>query len=192
MSPDAGPIAVLQSWLNVHPRYAYTTEASERGPAGDDVTATLNVTYDATTKTETVHIVRGKGAGSDIRWSGGPDVDVRGPGLLHLVTAKLSVRDPRILSPRGNDVRTAVFGGVAECFAAHADHVALVSSSPSQKVIVLTINGGERCGDEYGPDKITADRLTLDATDGHPLMRERLSGTTVVERWKIDDLQTPS
>jgi hypothetical protein len=192
MLPDAGPIAVLQSWLNVHPRYAYTTEASERGPAGTDVTATLNVTYDATTKTETVHIARGKGAGSDIRWSGGPDVDVRGPGLLHLVTAKLSVRDPRILSPRGNDVRTAVFAGVAACFAANADHVQLVSSSPSQNVIVLTINGGERCGDEYGPDKITADRLTLDAADGHPLMRERLSGTMVVERWKIDDLQTPS
>lgn len=192
MSPDTGPLAVLQAWLNLHPRYAYTTQASERGPAGDDVTSTLHVNYDAKAKAETVHVVSGKGAGSDIRWNGGANVDVRGPGLLHLVSARMSVHDARILSPRGNDIRTAVFARVLACFVGGAERVRLVSSTPRENVIELTDNAGEHCGNEYGPDKITADRLTLDASDGHPLMRERLSGTTVLERWKIGDLQTPS
>jgi hypothetical protein len=190
MSPDAGPLAVLQAWINQHPHYAYTTEADERGPSGGNVTATLHVTYDAATQTETVHVVSGHGAGSDIRWAGGTTVDVRGPGLVHMISARMSVRDGRILSPRGNDVRTAVFSRVVRCFVSGADRVRVVSTSARANVIELVEAAGERCGDEYGPENITADRLTLDASDGHPLMRERLNGSTVLERWTIRDLQS--
>jgi hypothetical protein len=35
---------------------------------------------------------------------------------------------------------------------------------------------------------VTEDRLTFDPVDGRPLMRERLSGGTVVERWTIAGL----
>jgi hypothetical protein len=190
MSPDTGPLAVLQAWIDQHPKYAYTTEADERGPSGNNVTAALHVTYDARTKTETVHVVSGHGAGSDIRWTGGTTVDVRGPGLVHIVSARMSVRDSRILSPRGNDIRTAVFSRVVQCFVSAAARVRLVSTSSRANVIMLTDRAGEHCGDEYGSDKITGDRLTLDPVDGHPLMRERLSGTTVLERWTIHDLRT--
>jgi hypothetical protein len=191
MSPDTGPLAVLEAWIVQHPRYAYTTQADERDASGGGATATLRVTYDATSKTETLHVVSGHGAGSDIRWTGGPTVDVRGPGLVHMISARMSVRDARILSPHGNDVRTAVFSRVVGCFVAEADRVRVVSRSVTANVIMLTEAAGEHCGDEYGPAKITADRLTLDPADGHPLMRERLNGTSVVERWTIRDLQTP-
>ena len=192
MSPQTGPLAVLQAWVDQHARYAYTTEAYERRPAGGDVTATLRVTYDAALKTETVHVVSGHGAGTDIRWSGGTSVDVRGPGIVHLVAMRTSVRDARLLSPRGNDIRTAVFSRVARCFLAAADRVRVAATSPQRDVIALTDAAGVRCGDEYGPSKITTDRLTLDPVDGHPLMRERLSGTRVVERWTVRDLDAPS
>ena len=102
----------------------------------------------------------------------------------------MSVRDSRILSPRGNDIRTAVFSRVVQCFVSAAARVRLVSTSSRANVIMLTDRAGEHCGDEYGSDKITGDRLTLDPVDGHPLMRERLSGTTVLERWTIHDLRT--
>jgi hypothetical protein len=191
MSPQTGPIAILQAWLDQHPRYAYTTEAYERRPSGD-VTATLRVTYDAAMKAETVHVVSGRGAGTDIQWSGGTSVVVRGPGIGHLVAVRTSVRDARILSPRGNDIRTAVFSRVARCFLVAADRVRVDTTSPLGKVIALTDAAGVHCGDEYGPSKITTDRLTLDPADGHPLMRERLSGTRVVERWTVHDLDAPA
>lgn len=190
MSPDSGPLAVLQTWLDQHPRYAYTTEAFERLPSGAGVTATLHVTYDAAMKIETVHVVSGRGAGSDIRWSGGTSVDVRGPGVVHILPVRMAVRDARILSPGGNDIRTAVFSRVVRCFVAAADRVRVASRSPRQDVIALTDSAGVRCGDEYGSGEITTDRLTFDPSDGHPLMRERLSGTTVVARWSIRDLRT--
>lgn len=183
------PLSVLQAWLDQHPKYAYTTEALERSPAGQDVRVTLRVTFDAATNTETVHVLRGNGAGSDLRWSGGTGVDVRGPGLVHVLTLHLNVRDPRILSPRGNDIRTAVFSRVVGCFAAHADRVRTLATSAQGTVIALEDPRGIHCGDEYGAQDVTTDRLTL-AADGRPMLRERLSGTTVVERWSIDDLQT--
>jgi hypothetical protein len=189
MSPDAGPLAPLQSWLDKHPRYAYTTLAEERSPAGNDVTARLHVTFDAATNTETVHVLAGKGQGSDIRWSGGTSVDVRAAGILHVITVRMNVRDSRILSPRGNDIRTAIFARVVGCFAADVDHVQTRSSTPRATVIGLSDSRGVRCGEEYGDDGATEDRLTFDPVDGRPLMRERLSGATVVERWSIDDLR---
>lgn len=183
------PLALLQAWIDQHPKYAYTTEALERSPAGQDVTITLRVTVDAATNVETIHVVRGNGAGSDLHWSGGTSVDVRGPGLLHVLTLHVNVRDPRLLSPRGNDIRTAVFSRVAGCFVAHADQVRTLSTSAQGSVIALEDARGIRCGDEYADRDVTSDRLTL-ASDGRPLLRERLSGTTVVERWTIDDVKT--
>lgn len=183
------PLNVLQAWIDQHPKYAYTTEALERSPAGGDVRVTLRVTFDAGTNTETVHVVRGNGAGSDLRWSGGTGVEVRGPGLVHVLSLRLNVRDPRILSPRGNDIRTAVFSRVVGCFAAHADRVRTLSTSPQGTVIALEDARGIHCGDEYGGQDVTTDRLTL-AGDGRPVLRERLNGTTVVERWSIEDVKS--
>jgi len=190
MLPATAPLTALQAWVNQHPRYGYTTEAFERTPAGDTSIARLRVTFDTASTTETVHVLAGKGAGSDIRWSGGTTVEARAPGFLHMVGMHVAVRDPRILSPRGNDVRSAVFSRVVQCYADGGARVRVQSTSATQTVIVLTDASGVACGDEYGSAKVTADRLTLDATDGHPLMRERLSGTMVVERWRIEDLQT--
>jgi hypothetical protein len=189
MAIDTAALTMLQNWLDVHPRYAYTAQASERGPSGSDVVATLRVTYDAASKTETVHVAGGKGAGTDLRWSGGPDVEVRGPGILHVVSARMSIHDARLLSPRGNDIRTAVFSRIVACFNGAGDRVRVESTSPNASVITLTDPAGEQCGDEYGPDKITVDRLTIDPHDGRPLMRERLSGGIVLERWTIEDLR---
>lgn len=190
MSPDAAPLAALQAWVNQHPSYAYTTEAVERTAGGREVPATLHVTFDGVTKTQTVHVVRGNGAGSDIRWSGGTTAVVRAPGVLHLLQMRMNVRDRRILSPRGNDVRTADFARVVKCFAAAAHHVHVESSSPQATVLALVDDRGVRCGAEYGDEGVTEDRITFEPADGRPIMRERLAGGSVVERWRIEDLQT--
>jgi len=178
----------LQMWVNQHPRYAYTTEALERSPGGRNETVTLRVTYDAAGNTETVHVLHGNGAGSDLRWAGGDAVEVRGPGVLHVLTLHLKVRDPRVLSPRGNDIRTAVFSRVVACFAAHPDRLRTVPAANGETAIELEDPHGVRCGDEYADTDVTTDRVTL-APDGTPRLRERLSGAAVVERWTIEDLQ---
>jgi hypothetical protein len=189
MSSDTVALAALQAWLNGHPSYAYTTVAVEHTPAGNDVAATLHVTFDGPTNTETVHVMRGNGAGSDIRWAGGTNVDVRAPGLLHVLKVRMNVRDARVLSPRGNDVRTADFARIVGCFAANAGRVRVSSAAPHAEVIALDDPRGVRCGEEYGDGAaVTEDRLTFDPADGRPLMRERLSGANVVERWTIAGL----
>jgi hypothetical protein len=189
MVADPTVLAALRAWLKQNPSYAYTAVAVERSPAGSDVAATLRVTVDGPAHTETVHVERGNGAGTDIRWSGGTGVEVRGPGLLHVVNVRMDVRDARILSPRGNDVRTADFARIVGCYAANLPSVRVVSSAPHAEVIALSASAGVRCGDEYGDgDAVSEDRLTFDPADGQPLLRERLSGGTVVERWTISGL----
>ena len=191
MLADAGPVAVLEAWVNGHPRYSYTVEAKERNAAGAEISATLRITVDMAKHTESVHVVKGSGAGSDIVWSGGDTVAVRGPGIAHLITVRMNVRDRRILSPRHNDIRTGVFARVAACFANDAGHVHTVTSATRETVMTLTDARGIACGPEYADGTITVDRITLDAIDGHPVMRERLQGPTVVERWLIRDLRVP-
>ncbi len=189
MVADTSPAAALQAWVSAHPRYAYIVEASERSDDGAQTPATLRVTVDATKNTEDVHVVRGPGAGSDIHWNGSDTVNVRGPGIAHMLSMRVNVRDARILSPRGNDIRSAIFARVARCYTAASD----VHSALADGQTVLTLNGARAaaCGPEYGEAGITSDRVTLDAGDGHPLLRERLAGSTVVERWVIHDLHVP-
>ncbi len=190
MAADLTVLAALQAWLKAHPSYAYTTVAVERSPAGNDVAATLRVSFDGAAHAETVRVERGNGAGTDIRWAGGSSVDVRAPGLLHVLKVRMNVRDARVLSPRGNDVRTADFARIVGCFAANAHSVRVAASAPNTEVIALDDNHGVRCGDEYGDgSSVSEDRLTFDPADGRPLMRERLSGGTVVERWTITGLE---
>jgi hypothetical protein len=184
MVPATDGVAVLLAWLDRHPQYAYTADAYELTPSGTPADVTVRVTYDATTKVETIHVVRGHGAGADLRWTGGDTVDVRGPGLAHFVTVHLPVRSPLLLSPRGNDARTAVFSRTAACYAADASHV---DTTVSGTTLTLT-DDHPTCAGDYGSTAVTTDRLTLEA-DGRPLERERLDGTTVVERWTITDLQ---
>jgi hypothetical protein len=192
MLADAGPVAVLEAWVSAHPRYSYTVEAKERNAAGAEIGATLRITVDMAKHTESVHVVRGSGAGSDIVWSGGDTVAVRGPGIAHLITVHMNVRDRRILSPRHNDIRTGVFARVAACFANDAAHVRTITSAAHEAVMTLTDDRGIACGPEYADGTITVDRITLDATDGHPVLRERLQGRSVVERWVISQLRIPA
>jgi hypothetical protein len=103
MHADAGPVAILEAWVNAHPRYSYTVQAKERNAAGVEITS-----------------------------------------------------------------------------AAH------------QTIMTLTDARGIACGPEYADGTITVDRITLDATDGHPVKRERLQGLSVVERWLISDLHVPA
>jgi len=186
MIPGADGIAVLQAWLDRHPQYAYTVDAYELAPNGTTQTVTLRITYDAVTKVETVHVLHGRGTGADLRWAGGDTVDVRGPGLAHMVTVHVPVRTSLLLSPRGNDLRTAIFSRAAACYAADASHV---ETTMDGTTMTLT-DDHPTCTGEYGSLPVSTDRLTLNAADGRPLERERLDGTTVVEHWTISDLQT--
>jgi hypothetical protein len=186
MIPGAEGIAALQAWLDRHPQYTYTVDAYELAPNGDKQTVTLRITYDAATKVETVHVLSGRGTGADLRWAGGDTVDVRGPGLAHLVTVHVPVRTSLLLSPRGNDLRTAILSRTEACYAADASHV---ETTVDGATITLT-DDHPTCTGDYGSSPVATDRLVLDATDGRPIERERLDGTTVVEHWTISDLQT--
>jgi len=178
-----GALAVLNAWIERHPTYSYTATAVELQADGTPNTAVLRIAYDTATNVETAHVVSGRMAGADVRYAGGDTADVRGPGLAHFISVRISLRDPRILSPRGNDARVAIFANVARCYAADAEHLHV---SESGDVMVID-DDSPSCTGGYGPLPVTRDRLTLDA-DGEPLERDRFDGTTLVEKWTITDL----
>jgi hypothetical protein len=186
MIASAGALDVLTAWVQAHPQYAYTAAATEPNASGVPTEATLRITYDATTHVATVHVIAGRMAGTDVTWAGGPTVAVRAPGLAHLVSVKLPLRDPRMLSPQGNDIRAAIFGNVAECFVADASHLHVNEDGNGTFTL---IDDAPSCTAGYGDDHATSDRLTIDATTGRPLLRERFDGSTMTGHWAITALQ---
>jgi hypothetical protein len=139
---DPNPVAILEAWVNAHPRYAFTVESSERRPSGGDEVTVLRITIDSVQNTESIHVLAGRGRGTDLTWSGGERIVVRGPGLAHMLAVQMNVRHERILT--------------------------------------LTDDRGIACGPEYADGTIMTDRITVDAADGRPLLRERLEGPNVV------------
>jgi hypothetical protein len=179
-----GALAVLNAWVEKHPTYSYTATAVELQADGTPETAVIRIAYDTATNVETAHIISGRMAGADVRYAGGDTADVRGPGIAHFISVRLPLRDPRLLSPRGNDARVAIFSNVARCYDADAAHLRV---SESGDVLVID-DDNPSCTAGYGPLPVTRDRLTLDA-DGEPLERDRYDGTALVEKWTITDLK---
>jgi len=186
MAVNATPIETLVEWTRSHPAYTYAVDATELTPNGM-VNSAFAIAYDGRVPVETIHVLAGNGAGSTVLWRGGDRVTVRPPGLLHVVSIGMSVRDPRLLSPRKNDLRNAIFSRVADCIAAHAEAVR-VERSGAVETFTIRDPGGVHCGAEDGDAAVTLDRVTVSATDEHPLMRERFAGGTLVERWVMRDL----
>jgi hypothetical protein len=181
------PAAIFQTWLDQHPRYSYIARCYEVPANGAPVTSTLRISFDAPTHTATVHVISGKSAGTDARWDGGSTIQVQPAGMLHALTLRLDLRNAQVLSPRGNDIRAADLTRIAACFATDAEHDRTETAGDQ----LTLIDDAPHCTEGYGPAPVTSDRLTLDAADGHPIERERLDGTSVVERWTISDLQAP-
>ena len=171
----------LGAWLKTHPAYSYTVKASELDAAGHIEDATLRVVYHSSGPLEQVHVVSGKGAGADITWHGANSVVVRPGGIFHVVSVSMSVRDPRILSPRGNDVRIADLSDVAACFAQRAR---MVSAPANEMIFEIDEPGQDSCGAH--DDGITRDRIVF-SSDGEPIRRERYVGNALVEAWAISD-----
>ena len=183
----AAPIAALVAWTRSHPAYSYAVDASELGEHGM-IRSAFEISYDGRVPVETVHVLAGNGAGSIVVWRDGDRVTVRPPGVLHAVALGMNVRDPRLLSPRKNDVRNAIFSRVADCVAAHAADVT-VERSGEHETFVIREPAGVKCGAEDGDDAVTVDRVTVSAVDGHPIMRERYAGEVLLEKWVMRDLR---
>jgi hypothetical protein len=180
------PVAALLEWTRSHPAYTYTADAAEL--SGNRLQrSTLAIAYDSRIPLETVRVIAGNGKGSIVTWRTGDRVSVRPPGLLHIVTVSMNVRDGRILSPRGNDVRSAIFARIADCITAHADGARIVRGTGTT-AIEIRDPAGIHCGTEDGDAGGTLDRVTLDG-DEHPIQRERYVGATLVERWVIRNLR---
>jgi hypothetical protein len=180
------PVAALLAWTRAHPAYRYVVDATEYA-SGQVQRSTLDVTYDARMPLEVVRIISGNGHGSVVTWRGGNRVSVRPPGFFHVLSVSMNVRDPRVLSLRRNDVRTAIFSRVADCIAAHAGMVR-IERGASATVITVSDPAGVRCGEEDGDLAVTVDRVTV-GPDDHPIVRERYAGETLVERWMIRDVR---
>jgi hypothetical protein len=181
--------APLMAWLATHPAYTYTVEATELDAAGRLENVTLHISYDASGPLELVHIVNGKAAGADITWHGTDAVVVHPGGIFHALGIPMSVRDKRVLSPRGNDVRVGIFANVAACFARNPNVLRSIPA-PGQMAFELVDPDGVDCGadDGSGAERVTRDRIVCTA-DGRPLRRERYIGSELVETWTISDLQ---
>jgi hypothetical protein len=182
------PIATLVAWTRSHPAYSYAVDATELGQGGTMIHSAFAVEYDGRVPVETVHVLAGNGAGSTVVWRSGDRVTVRPPGMLHAVALGMNVRDPRLLSPRKNDVRNAIFSRVADCVATHAADVT-VQRSGEEETFTIRDPGGVKCGAEDGDAAVTVDRVTVSAVDGHPIKRERFVGDTLVEKWVMRDLR---
>ena len=183
----ATPIATLVAWTRSHPAYSYAVDATELGEHGM-IRSAFEISYDARIPVETVHVLAGDGAGSIVVWRSGDRVTVRPPGVLHALALAMNVRDPRLLSPRKNDVRNAIFSRVADCIAAHAGEVT-VERSGDRETFTIHDPAGVRCGAEDGDVPVTVDRVTISAVDGRPMMRERYAGDVLVEKWVMRDLR---
>lgn len=184
MAIASAPAEALLAWAAAHPAYTYNVEATELGPSGASAQTTLRIGFDG--HTETVHVVKGEGAGTDITWRGGPTVTVRPRGLLHVVSLNMGLRDRRVLSPRKNDIRTGVLSNVAACFVRYADSIKVERANTTQRVFAIQNERGIHCGEADGDTRITVDRLTI-ASDGQPVARERYIGSQLVVRWAISD-----
>jgi hypothetical protein len=182
------PIAALVAWTRSHPAYTYSVDATELGTNGSMVHSAFEISYDGRIPEETVHVLAGNGAGSTVTWRSGDRVSVRPPGVLRMVSIGMNVRDGRILSPRGNDVRNAIFSRVVDCIAEHADQVK-VERTAAVQTFTIRNPAGVHCGAEDGDKAVTVDRVTISAEDEHPMMRERFAGDTLVERWVMRDLK---
>jgi hypothetical protein len=181
------PVAALLAWTRAHPAYRYTVDATEYG-GGVVQRTTMEVSYDARVPVQVVRVIEGSGRGTVVTWRGGDRVSVRPGGILHAITVSMNIRDARILSLRGNDVRTAIFSRVADCVAAHAETVH-IERGPASTVITIRDPGGIHCGEEDGDRMVTVDRVTV-ALDERPIRRERFAGETLLERWEMRDVRT--
>lgn len=181
-------LAALLAWTRAHPAYSYAVDATEYAGRGVQ-TSSFQIVYDARGPYESVRVVRGKGAGSVVVWRGGDRVSVRTAGVLHVLPITLGIRDARVLSIRGNDVRAGIFARVAHCLAAHAANIATERASESLVVLSIHDAAGIHCGEEDGDSAVTVDRVTISSRDAQPVMRERYVGETLVERWIIRDLR---
>ena len=183
-------LQALERWVRATPAYAYTVSATEFSGSRVEST-TFEITYDSRNQTEHIHVTAGPGAGSNITWTGGDHVSVRPPGIIHMLTVSLDVRNPKIMSMRGNDIRTGVLTRVVACYRAHADKLSTERADASgQSLLALTIYdpAGIHCGPEDGDTGVTRERLLIVPATGLPAMRERYAGNTLVERWVISGL----
>lgn len=181
--------AVLLAWVQTHPSYSYTVDASERAGSGADERVTLRISYSAREGVERVRVLAGKGAGTDVLYAGGDRAKVRVGGFLHAVPVSVGIRDPRLLSPRKNDVRVGILGEVAACFARHGRAAVALPLAEGRIAIEIREPGGFGCGAADGDDRVTVDRIVIDG-DGRPLQRERYVGEALVVRWTIRDVNT--
>jgi hypothetical protein len=183
-------LQVLERWVRTTPAYSYVVDATEFSGSRTEST-TFEIAYDTRAAAEHIHVTAGPGAGSNITWTGGDHVSVRPPGIVHMLTVSLDVRNPKIISMRGNDIRTGVLSRVVACFRTHAEHLTterIEMSGQSLAALTMTEPAGVRCGPEDGDIAVTRDRILISPATGLPVMRERYAGSALVERWVIRDL----
>jgi hypothetical protein len=183
-------LKALESWVRTTPAYAYTVSATEFSGARVEST-TFEIQYDSRTQTEHIHVAAGPGAGSNITWTGGDHISVRPPGIIHVLTVSFDIRNPKVMSMRGNDIRTGVLTRVVACYRAHADRLTTERadlSGQSLVALVMSDPAGIHCGVEDGDTGVTRDRILVSPTTSLPVLRERYAGNTLVERWVISDL----
>ncbi|GAC1543856.1 MAG: hypothetical protein NVS2B17_24190 [Candidatus Velthaea sp.] len=188
LAAPATPLEALTRWTASLRSYRYEVAATERF-ARSEQTSVLRVEFDAARADETVTIEAGRGKGSRLVGHG-DRVMVRPAGALGFIRVNLPVRDARLLSERGNDIRTAILGPIVDCFQTHiADVTTSASKMSGETTIVLARRGsGTLCSDNPRDSDVTTDRLVVDTVSGRPLRRERYAGTMLVESWTIRDL----
>ncbi|GAC1424076.1 MAG: hypothetical protein NVSMB64_31740 [Candidatus Velthaea sp.] len=186
-SPNA-PLEALNRWTASLRSYRYEVAATERF-ARSEQTTLMRIEFDAARADETVTVEAGRGKGSRLVGHG-DRVMVRPPGALGMIRVNLPVRDARLLSERGNDIRTAILGPIVDCFQSHiADVTTSASKMSGETTIVLARHtSGTLCSDNPRDSDVTTDRLIIDTATGRPLRRERYAGPMLVESWTIREL----
>ena len=137
-----------------------------------------------------VLVLDGPAAGSRVIWTGTSRVIVH-PKVVSFLSLHFDLHDKRLISPRGNTMLAADLGSVLACFTAHrADVKEEVNASSHETTLHLHRASGVGCsGDPPIDTAVTDDVLALSA-EGWPISRERFAGDTLVERWKLENLET--
>jgi hypothetical protein len=184
--------ALLGRWHSVH-AYDFNVDAVEH-ESGETKSASMHVSVDVDKRFERLVITAGAHRGSIVTWTGGDAETVKLPGILSVVSLQEPLRDPKVVSLRGNDIRTADLGAILDCYSGHRDSMVEapgpdVNGTPTTSVSIVDKNGIVCDGNDPDQGKVvTKDELLISNGTGWPRRRMRFEGTTLVEQWDIQDI----
>lgn len=171
-----------QAWSKVHSYSAVLVMHERSGATVQD--RTYNYTF-VKPSTATIVITRGPGKGGRETWTGGDSVVASPPGLLSRLRLRLSIKDPRVVTLRGDTIAMASFGWLLQ----HLQSKGRLSQAPGPSIgahdttqISLTVE------DPASNGGITRDVVDISVATKFPVRVLRFAGSTLAKQIDFNEV----